>query len=202
MIECIACDAYHLPAHIAPHVDFVTPSVHFDAKLTRRDSTQPARAIGQPGSGNGPKSGGKLQGAVPSDVSTCNEYITLDCLRELYGLEYTPNATGSNSYGIGRRIIGLIPSPTKHQFQWSTPQRLTFRLTWTCSSETSLRLNTECHPTWLQSMEVRACTVQKHVSVSLSSQATHRLSTRASSITANPTLTFNTVWVSSGLRKW
>ncbi|KAF8141189.1 peptidase S8/S53 domain-containing protein [Boletus edulis] len=98
--EHVACDAYHLPVHVAPHVDFVTPSIHFDAKLTRRDSTQPAHSIGQPGSGIGPKTTGKLQAQLPSDTSTCNEYITLDCLRALYGLEYTPSATGSNSYGI------------------------------------------------------------------------------------------------------
>ncbi|KAH0829140.1 peptidase S8/S53 domain-containing protein [Lanmaoa asiatica] len=84
--EHVACDAYHLPAHIVPHVDFVTPTVHFDAKLTRRDSAEPARSIGQPGVGAGPKTSGK--------------YITLDCLRALYGLNNTPSATGFNSYGI------------------------------------------------------------------------------------------------------
>lgn len=111
MIECIACDAYHLPEHIVPHVDFVTPSVHFDAKLTRRDSIEPARSVGQPGVGNGPKSAGKLQTAVPTDLSTCDEYITLDCLRALYGLDSTPPlTTGLNSYGIGEQTIGLATS--------------------------------------------------------------------------------------------
>ncbi|KAF9228451.1 hypothetical protein BS17DRAFT_877685 [Gyrodon lividus] len=97
--EHVACDSYHLPAHIVPHVDFVTPTVHFDAKLSRR-STEPARAIGQPGAGSGPKTTGKFQGTLASDLSTCDEYITLNCLRALYGLEYTPVATGRNSYGI------------------------------------------------------------------------------------------------------
>ncbi|KIJ66024.1 hypothetical protein HYDPIDRAFT_87864 [Hydnomerulius pinastri MD-312] len=98
--EHVACDSYHLPSHIAPHVDFVTPTVHFDAKLTRR-STEPARAIGQPGTGSsGPKTTGKFEGSIADDLSTCNEYITLDCLRTLYGLDYTPVATDKNSYGI------------------------------------------------------------------------------------------------------
>ncbi|KIJ15544.1 hypothetical protein PAXINDRAFT_62902, partial [Paxillus involutus ATCC 200175] len=82
--EHVACDSYHLPAHISPHVDFVTPTVHFDAKLNRR-STEPARTIGQPGAGSGPKTTGKLNGTPLGDLSTCNEYITLDCLRALTG---------------------------------------------------------------------------------------------------------------------
>lgn len=108
MIKCIACDAYHLPAHIVPHVDFVTPSVHFDAKLTRRDSTEPGGSIGQPGRGVGPKTSGKLEGALPTDLSTCDQYITLDCLRALYGLSDTPSATGLNSFGIGKQTIILM----------------------------------------------------------------------------------------------
>lgn len=102
VLTCVACDAYHLPAHIVPHVDFVTPSIHFDAKLTRRGSTESTRSIGQPGVGLGPKTSGKLEAPLPSDLSTCDQYTTLDCLRALYGLEYTPSATGSNSYGIGK----------------------------------------------------------------------------------------------------
>ncbi|KAH7883232.1 peptidase S8/S53 domain-containing protein [Phlebopus sp. FC_14] len=99
----IACDSYHLPSHIAPHVDFVTPTVHFDAKLTRRsedEDGEPARAIGQPSYGSKPKTTGTLAAAVALDLSTCDQYITLDCLRALYGLNYTPVATDKNSYGI------------------------------------------------------------------------------------------------------
>ncbi|KAG9312126.1 hypothetical protein JVU11DRAFT_7414 [Chiua virens] len=96
----VACDVYHLPENVAPHVDFVTPSICFDAKLTRRDSTEPARSVGQPGSGNGPKTTGKLNAPLPTDLSTCDEYITLDCLRALYGLEDTPSSTPMNTFGI------------------------------------------------------------------------------------------------------
>ncbi|KAG9312119.1 peptidase S8/S53 domain-containing protein [Chiua virens] len=96
----IACDMYHLPKNIAPHVDFVTPSIHFDVKLTHHDSTEPARSVGQPGSGNGPKTTGKLNAPLPTDLSTCNEYITLECLHVLYGLEDTPSSTPKNTFGI------------------------------------------------------------------------------------------------------
>ena len=44
----VACHEYHLPPHIAPHVDFITPTVHFDTpmnikhrrSLNKRELTQ------------------------------------------------------------------------------------------------------------------------------------------------------------------
>lgn len=91
-----------------PHVDFVTPSVHFDAKLTRRGTADPARSIGQPGAGVGPKTTGQLATTtLPTGLATCDEYITLECLRALYQIPETVTATGSNSYGIGMRMIGF-----------------------------------------------------------------------------------------------
>ncbi|KAH7904189.1 Pro-kumamolisin, activation domain-containing protein, partial [Hygrophoropsis aurantiaca] len=61
--EHVACDAYHLPEHIVPHVDFVTPTVHFDAKITKRSDSSDdgtARTIGQPGYGSHPKTTGAI----------------------------------------------------------------------------------------------------------------------------------------------
>ena len=29
----VACNEYHIPDHLSPHVDFITPTVHFDAKI-------------------------------------------------------------------------------------------------------------------------------------------------------------------------
>ncbi|KAH7925311.1 subtilisin-like protein [Leucogyrophana mollusca] len=98
--EHVACEAYHLPEHISPHVDFVLPSVHFDAKLTRRSGDDGrASNIGQPGVGIKPKTTGAVTETV-SEIEQCNEYITPVCLRALYGLEYEPVATEKNSYGI------------------------------------------------------------------------------------------------------
>lgn len=101
--EHLACYSYHLPSHIAPHVDFVTPTVHFDSRLTRRSEpsdAQPARAVGQPGSGSSPKTTGGFAGSIASDLSTCDQFITLDCLRALYGFYYSPVSASKNSYGI------------------------------------------------------------------------------------------------------
>lgn len=50
----LGCDKYHLPEHVSRLVDIVTPTVHFDAKITRRGlNSHPkgATGIGQPGAG-------------------------------------------------------------------------------------------------------------------------------------------------------
>ncbi|KAG6381961.1 peptidase S8/S53 domain-containing protein [Boletus reticuloceps] len=100
--EHVACEVYYLPQHVQPHVDFVTPSVHFDAKLTRRsggESAAPARDIQRVGFGTGPKTDDTVSG-VMDGLEQCNEYITPTCLRTLYGLFYNPVATDKNSFGI------------------------------------------------------------------------------------------------------
>ncbi|KAG1746464.1 peptidase S8/S53 domain-containing protein [Suillus lakei] len=99
--EHVACEAYHLPEHISTHVDFVLPSVNFDAKLKGRSGSElePARAIGQPGVGITPKTTGSISQIV-TELEQCDQYITPVCLRALYGLVYEPVATENNSYGI------------------------------------------------------------------------------------------------------
>lgn len=99
--EHIACEAYHLPEHVSNHVDFVLPSVHFDAKLGRRHANSgPKTNIGTPGSGfNGPKVAGDLDGFF-TDLGHCDQVTTPACLRALYGFYYEPQETDRNSYGI------------------------------------------------------------------------------------------------------
>lgn len=102
----LGCEAYHLPEHVSPHVDFVLPSVHFDTKLKRRSGSapEPARSIGQPGVGISPKTAGTISQLV-TELEQCDEYITPICLRALYGLVYEPVATELNSYGIGMVLL-------------------------------------------------------------------------------------------------
>ena len=96
-----ACESYHLPEHLVPHVDFVTPTVHFDAKLSKRSgSSQSLKSIGQPGFGIGPKTTGEVS-SWTNQLSDCDTYITPSCLRALYGFYYEPVSSEKNSYGIG-----------------------------------------------------------------------------------------------------
>ncbi|KAG6381966.1 peptidase S8/S53 domain-containing protein [Boletus reticuloceps] len=97
----VACEVYYLPEHVQPHVDFITPSVHFDAKLTRRssgESASSARGIGRLGF----VSDLETAGAVSSihGLEHCDTSITPICLRTLYDLFYNPVATDKNSFGI------------------------------------------------------------------------------------------------------
>ncbi|EGO26346.1 hypothetical protein SERLADRAFT_436157 [Serpula lacrymans var. lacrymans S7.9] len=101
--EHVACESYHLPAHITPHVDFVTPTIHFDSKLSKRSApASDSTRIGLPGNGNGPKTTGSVDTllGLGGELKDCDKQITLSCLRALYGLVYAPLATSENSFGI------------------------------------------------------------------------------------------------------
>jgi len=87
--------------HIAPHVEIVTPSIHFDAVLKKRKKTHlPANSIGLPGVRVVPKTTGTIN-MMFKDLEDCDQLITPICLRALYGLVYVPLATSKNSLGIG-----------------------------------------------------------------------------------------------------
>lgn len=100
----IAAEHYSVPELVRPHVDFITPTVHFDMKLPTRDEPverdEPssfkaeanvksgnAKSIGLPGNGFLPKtkSAGNL-GGVFTDLKNCSQQIVPNCLRALYDL--------------------------------------------------------------------------------------------------------------------
>jgi tripeptidyl-peptidase-1 len=112
----LAGKAYHLPAHIAPHVDLVTPTVHFNAIISR--AAEPSHLeIRGPGSAvklgkpderfNVPKTTGVIS-KIFNQLDKCDQMITPLCLRALYDLVYTPVAAENNSYGIGQRLSNSI----------------------------------------------------------------------------------------------
>ncbi|PWN34625.1 subtilisin-like protein [Meira miltonrushii] len=101
--------SYSLPAHIRQHIDFVTPTLHFDARLHRRDNDRDtiARTRIDLGSPNGPSVPKKLDVYNPANIlnelEQCDQYITLICLRALYGVPALPSFTPTNpknSFGI------------------------------------------------------------------------------------------------------
>ena len=117
----VACDEYHIPENVRQHVDFITPTVHFDAKLSPpRDEHNDkikrgppsaaghptnngvAKAIGDPGSASLPKEGAHVNiFGFGSDLSNCDVNITPDCLRALYKLPpFSVTSNPKNSYGI------------------------------------------------------------------------------------------------------
>lgn len=103
----IACDEYSLPSHLSGSIDFVLPSTHFDVKIRRdgdnrlaKRADPDAKDIGNPGSGSLPKQGATLGlSDIITELSDCDEQITPDCLRLLYGLPVNQVANSENSYG-------------------------------------------------------------------------------------------------------
>ncbi|TFK31356.1 subtilisin-like protein [Crucibulum laeve] len=96
----IACDSYHLPSHISSHVDIVTPSIHFDTIISKRNTqkvNRPAFAI-SPKKTHGAISMAKLSSNAALD--SCSTQITPDCIRSLYGINYTPKSPTKNTFGI------------------------------------------------------------------------------------------------------
>jgi tripeptidyl-peptidase-1 len=127
----VACHEYHLPAHVAKLVDFVTPSVHFDAKVRLNDFRRRTRPLpslskrnpiniddiskdnaktGKSDAANvGAQQGvGPKQGAMLADnevldsqqLENCDQQITLNCLRALYGFGPATSAQKNNLLGI------------------------------------------------------------------------------------------------------
>ncbi|OCH89925.1 subtilisin-like protein [Obba rivulosa] len=105
-IEQISCHSYSVPEHVREHVDIIQPTVHFAHRLprdfTNRQQKRDFQRLGMPGisSHSGPKTNGVKVLAAPSDLSTCDEMITPDCLRALYSIDRTPVATDKNTFGI------------------------------------------------------------------------------------------------------
>lgn len=104
----IACEDYNIPATLQSKIDFITPTLHFDAKLQPRyaKSEKEKRAVsqhinpGNPSGGNIPKYQPLAKSNLIKELSDCDKQITPNCLRALYkfppGLTSNPN----NSYGI------------------------------------------------------------------------------------------------------
>ena len=107
-----ATEEYSVPAYIKDHIDFITPTLHFDVKVssnpeesnslkkrTRRDVVKSVRT----GLATRIRPGGLAPYAnsgTPHNLSYCDQEITPDCLKALYKIDYEPVAIDKNSYGV------------------------------------------------------------------------------------------------------
>ncbi|KAH7397703.1 peptidase S8/S53 domain-containing protein [Cadophora sp. MPI-SDFR-AT-0126] len=121
----VACEEYSVPEHVQGHVDFITPTLHFDTKienrkkrramdasdiaLAKRQTTiaghnvQPGigHSIGSPGDKSLPKNGGRIPfGTILNQLEHCDTSIVPNCLRALYQFPPAIVANPKNSYGI------------------------------------------------------------------------------------------------------
>lgn len=107
------CESYSVPEHVREHIDLIKPTVHFNhAPVLPPTPSKTKRglvSLGKPSMDPGPKTNGKKVTTVPqAGVANCDEMITLDCLRALYSIDYTPVATEKNSFGIGERLSSCM----------------------------------------------------------------------------------------------
>lgn len=117
----VACSEYFVPEYVRAHLDFITPTVHFDTKLPRpitdhksnrkRTSLKSAAGVavvegtavdsGLLDSGSLPKKGADVNPSqVPSELRNCDRFTTLNCLRALYKIPLGQTANPGNSFGI------------------------------------------------------------------------------------------------------
>lgn len=114
----VACDEYSLPKDLQEHVDFITPTVHFDAKVDKNKKRRDLNAeeidiakrqskaghdvkpgtgvsVGSPSDGSLPKSGGRVPfGTILDQLENCDVSIVPNCLRALY--LFPPNFPSSS----------------------------------------------------------------------------------------------------------
>ncbi|KAF8905279.1 Pro-kumamolisin, activation domain-containing protein [Gymnopilus junonius] len=99
--EHVACHEYSLPAGVAEHVDFVTPTVQGNVKLVKAANHFPPQS-------NSLKKRAVAQtlSSTPSNNTTdgslagCDTAVVPSCLKTLYNITYTPKATALNTFGI------------------------------------------------------------------------------------------------------
>ena len=81
----------------------IKPTVHFLHRVPNPDQLR-KRSFERPSTHikAGPKfkTDGSPLASVPQDLSTCDQQITLDCLRALYSIDHTPVSTDKNTFGI------------------------------------------------------------------------------------------------------
>ena len=100
------CHNYSVPRHLQQHVDLIKPTVHFDHRPAPNALKKRIGSLGQPFLGTGPNMLSNDAVTLPTpSMENCNKMITLDCLRSLYKINYTPSATDKNTFGIGN--LGL-----------------------------------------------------------------------------------------------
>ncbi|KDQ07914.1 hypothetical protein BOTBODRAFT_166414 [Botryobasidium botryosum FD-172 SS1] len=97
----IACTSYSVPHKIKQHVDFIMPTVHFDAKVRRDDPDVPVARSGAKLSPDATTVAPAAAAAAATDLETCDVITTPDCLRALYEFaSYKQRRSRENSYGV------------------------------------------------------------------------------------------------------
>ncbi|ESZ95141.1 hypothetical protein SBOR_4473 [Sclerotinia borealis F-4128] len=98
-----ACDEYHLPAYVQPHVDYITPGVKLISTKKGRVSKRSTNLGREKGHGplRRPKNAFNPHPYYdPSSLANCDETITPACIKALYHIPLANKANPNNAMGI------------------------------------------------------------------------------------------------------
>lgn len=103
--EQIGCHSYSVPLHVSEHIDLIRPTVHFKHKppawAASKNNMKRSVAHMHLGAQHArPSSNIATTSAGKDPLAGCSTLMTLDCLRALYKINYTPTQSKINSYGI------------------------------------------------------------------------------------------------------
>lgn len=130
----VGCDEYSIPESVQPHVDFITPTVHFDTKIPQSrhmekrelplekratptlaaagvpvESKAAVNKITTPNGGYLPKKGADINiQSIITELENCDEFIVPDCLRALYRFPPNVAANPKNSFGYVKLLFEYI----------------------------------------------------------------------------------------------
>lgn len=113
----VATEHYSIPSHLQPHIDIITPTIHFDARvgtsrsnhrqdlsskqtfdLKKRTLATTAR-LGSASDASNPKQGITVFNALAT-MDDCDTMITPACLRALYNIPQGTLSAAANPLGI------------------------------------------------------------------------------------------------------
>jgi tripeptidyl-peptidase-1 len=94
------CQSYSIPARMEKHIDLIMPTVHFNNVPSPMVQRKRTGGLGALESQPGPHRVEEDVTVIPT-LAKCDMLITMECLRALYNIDYTPVATEKNSFGIG-----------------------------------------------------------------------------------------------------
>jgi tripeptidyl-peptidase-1 len=111
----VACDEYHVPLHLSEHIDYITPGVKLlgggkasgGRPLGGRKSTIEKRGFRTNGNQNfsspvfGPALSSELLGILKiNPLSSCDKYVTPECIMAMYNVTRGSKAAPGNELGI------------------------------------------------------------------------------------------------------
>ena len=93
---------YHVPEHIQPHIDYITPGITvFDLKQ-KRDATR--RDVGTIDSERHSRSTTNSLGRKSDTLQYCDNIITPACVQALYNIHLATTAAPGNELGIYEEV--------------------------------------------------------------------------------------------------